>query len=187
MLSDDLEEADRLYANGNAVDAFPTYKAAALAGSSQCQRIVGWMYYLGEGVGKDILAAESWFKKSAVSGDIEGKFGWGCVELSLCKYEEAQRIFGELAQARFPPAVFRLGWMEEKGCGRDVNIQLALKWYREAASLGNLEAEKRFAVMTLKGWRGVVRVPVGFFLYVRFFFRLVVVAIDGSHRIELLR
>ncbi len=70
MRSDELEKADWLYANGKAADAFPTYKAAALAGSPQCQRIVGWMYYLGEGVEKDVLAAESWFKKSAVSGDL---------------------------------------------------------------------------------------------------------------------
>lgn len=69
--------ANKLYIQGKAEyqlqnyhSAFTTLFIAAKFGSVQAQYTVGYMYYYGLGVNRDLVEALKWFKKAAYSGNV---------------------------------------------------------------------------------------------------------------------
>ena len=88
---------------------------------------LGYMYYFGNGVEKNLTSAFKWLSKAAEQNNAYG-----------------QNI-----------AAFYIGYMYEYGNGISENHNEALKWYGKAAEAGFTKAEYNLGVMYDKG-KGVV-------------------------------
>jgi TPR repeat protein len=65
-----LEDGSRLYDQKRYAQAITAFRKAAVAGNSEAQRRLGFMYYHGEGVAQDNKRAVALFETSANAGDI---------------------------------------------------------------------------------------------------------------------
>lgn len=70
--ADTMEDAMQFYESGHYVHAVDRFRAAALAGNTQAQEILGFMYALGSdvypGVPRDAKSAAHWFDIAARNG-----------------------------------------------------------------------------------------------------------------------
>jgi len=66
--ADMLHEADRSYDHKDYVRAFALNRRTACAGDETSQAILGRMYVLGQGTGRDDIAGYAWIKLAAESG-----------------------------------------------------------------------------------------------------------------------
>jgi uncharacterized protein len=156
MESDALfAEAERLYRAGSYQDAFRIYMVLANGGRIGCQRFIGWMYFCGEGVERNLEQAYAWFSRAADQGDREAIFGAGRTCLLMSRHAEALEWFSRGCALDFAPACFRLGWMYEhgKGCQRDPAV--AFGYLQKAYQGGNLPAGREIALLLMRGLRGV--------------------------------
>ncbi len=179
MESDDLifARAQELYGKGDFQGAFQLYLALADRGRVGCRRFVGWMYFGGEGVEKDLSKAFEWFKKAAHQGDREAKFGAGRVCLLTRDDTNALTWFTLACREGFVPGCFRLGWMylHGRGCGKDP--AKAYDLLSDAYAKGHLPAGRARARLLIAGQRGLFGRLLGIFLLLRVLLEVVVTAI----------
>jgi TPR repeat protein len=169
-------QAEQLYRTGAYKQAFPMYMELASRGRRGCGRFVGWMYFAGEGVERNVPAAYAWFVNAANQGDIEASFGAGRSCLLMHRYEEALEWFAKGCAQDFPPACFRVGWMYQQGKGCKRNNALAYHHFQEAYKKGNLHAGRALAVMLARGTEGFSKRFYGAFLWLRLLIKVIVVA-----------
>uniref|UniRef100_A0A7S3D803 RING-type domain-containing protein n=1 Tax=Palpitomonas bilix TaxID=652834 RepID=A0A7S3D803_9EUKA len=120
---------------------------------------LGCCYQYGQGVRKDLTEAVKFFEKASGCGEPAG-----FVQLGICYYlgegvaenkEEALRLFQEGERENMPYAYHNIGFYHEFGKGGfNVNEELAIKYYKQAADLGS-----RVSVTTLKERLGINYVP----------------------------
>ena len=90
---DNFHKGDAAYKAGNKVEAVKWYRKAAEQGFAQAQADLGSMYYSGEGVLQDTVAALMWFNIAAVEGHVHAAENTVIVakKLSSADIVEAQK------------------------------------------------------------------------------------------------
>ena len=174
--SEQLEQFDTAekYCKNQEYDkAFTIYLDLANHGSTSSQRFIGWMYLSGEGVEKDIKQAEFWFKKSSDGGDLEAQFGMGKVYLLKNDIEKAKYWFKESVENKFIPSYFRLAkiYLNENS-----NFDKGFDLLRTAAKSGHIASGKNYALLLIKGKKGLFNRVIGIFLFVKVVIMILILA-----------
>lgn len=149
-----FDRAQKLYRNGRHAEAFPLYFDLASRGRVGCQRFVGWMYFVGEGVTQNYENAYKWFANAATRGDQEAMFGLGKTCLMLNRDDEALRWLNTACTGGFLPACFWLGWMREHGRSGRPDFVEAYRHFWHAYRKGHLPSGRGAASMLMKGCEG---------------------------------
>jgi TPR repeat protein len=119
------------YATGrkkNYVKAYKNLILAATFGIQHAQNLIGQCYFYGLGVKKSAKNAFAWYKKAALSNS----------KLKILK--EHKRV-----------ALCNLAIMYDKGTGTPENPELAFKYYKMSAELGDMDAQCNLGVMFHSG------------------------------------
>ncbi len=123
------------------------YQKSADQNDHYGQLHLGLLFKTGKGIKKDIQHALAWISKAAADGNADAltvlgemyELGEG-VEHS---FEEAAILYRKAAKLRHAAAPYKLGLMYEHGRGFAVDIKMAKRWYYQAASHFNEDAQKR--------------------------------------------
>ena len=162
------DKAASLYRSGDFHAASQLYHPLASDGSTSCQRLVGWMYLLGEGVDKNFDKALFWLTKAAEAGDPEAQFGVGRVYLHREEFESAHSCCERAAKQDFAPAFYRLGRMHQTGKAVPQDTQRAYNDFSFATSKGHIRSMRWKAVLLLRGQKGLFGRVTGVFVFLRF-------------------
>jgi TPR repeat protein len=131
------------------------FLAAANAGDPAAQCNVGVLYLRGEGVPKDPVQAELWFRRGALQGNVNAQVNLAYLYATgpgvskdpaeAAKWYRAAAEAGHLASQR------HLGFLYYTGQGLPRDWEEAARWYSIAADRGHALAQFDLAVMH---WRG---------------------------------
>ena len=164
---DEHEVASNLFEQGKYEEALTRYLVLAEAGSTTAQVFVGWMYHEGRGIRKDLDEAQRWYSKAADAGSPVGQFYLGMLYWIEKKYRKAFEWLEKSASQGYSPAIYRLGTFYDLGEGGNLDKDNAYRCYEQAAEMGHLAAQKEMAVSMIKGYRGLLRIPQGVFMFAR--------------------
>lgn len=120
--------------------AIKSFKKGALLSNIKCINRIGWMYFDGMGVDKDINEAKKWWLKSVElkSGDAMNNIGLlHRSGLGLRQnFRLAMRWFKRGAELKDAYCMYNIGEMYEMGQGMASDLQAAQNWYKRSAKLG---------------------------------------------------
>ena len=140
--------------------AFTFLLPAAEAGHAKAQYQVGYMYFVGEGVQKNIQEAIKWYKKSAEQGFILPQLILGAMYLqgnSITQdYPEAFKWYRKAAELGNPDAQHNIAYMYQEGIGVEQNYEEAFNWYYKAAIQGQAISQYNLGIMYAAG-RGTLQ------------------------------
>lgn len=160
----ELEQAQALLDQKRYVEAIKIYEDRANAGESHSQVVLGWMYFEGSGIAKDVEKAFAWFNRAASLGSKEGAFYAGRAAMALGRYQDAVKSFQAAARQEYGPALLWLGLIYTRGLGGDVDFKKGVDYLRRSEQTGNRFAQREIALLTLKGKFGVSKIPLGLLL-----------------------
>lgn len=156
-----LDEAQRLYDAHKFLPAFDIYRSLAERGNTECQVFLGWMYYRGQGVPKNDQKAEEWIARAANSGDIPAVYSYGNFSNNRGDYMHAKLYYQRAAAAGYSPALYQLGVMYLRGLGVENRDDVAFEYFDNAARQGHIFARRERSLMLVRGYRGILFVPMG--------------------------
>jgi TPR repeat protein len=124
---------------------------SASQGYAPAQSKIGWYYYDGHFVKRDLAKAFEWFNKSAQQSDpnddgmAEGMLGamYQTGDGAPLDHALAMKWLFKSAEHGNAQSMFELGAIYEKGAGEAVDFGKAVTWYQKAAEAGNADAKKR--------------------------------------------
>ena len=157
-LEKEKEQADEIYLkakkwqdDGNYKKAFELYQKAADMGSMDAVAGLGWCYYNGNGVEKDLEKALEYNSEAADAGVARAQNVLGVmydlgegVNKNKVKAAELYRLAANKGDAN---AQFNLGYMYEDGVGVPQDFAQAVEWYRKAAEQGHAKGERALGYM----------------------------------------
>ena len=88
-------KANQLYKEEKYAEAFQYFLKAAEKNDAYSMAYIGYMYYFGKGVTKDLTQSVSWYRKAANLGNAYGQFALGGF------YEEGEGVTQDNAQAAY--------------------------------------------------------------------------------------
>ena len=161
-LEKEKEQADEIYLkakkwqdDGNYKKAFELYQKAADMGSMDAVAGLGWCYYNGNGVEKDLEKALEYNSEAADAGVARAQNVLGVmydlgegVNKNKVKAAELYRLAANKGDAN---AQFNLGHMYEDGVGVPQDFAQAVEWYRKAAEQGLAWGQCKLGFMYEKG------------------------------------
>lgn len=113
----------------------------AESGSSLAMMYLGDVYLNARyGVCEDRDLGEYWLRRSADAGSIEGAYELAWHFLNSGKSDAALAEYLRLADLKYSPALFVLGWQYYKGTLVERNVEKALDYFRLAEQKGHLHA-----------------------------------------------
>ncbi len=121
----------------NKADAFKWFLKAANQGEKDAQYFLAKCYETGCGIHKDRIKAVIWYAKAAEKGDEYAEFKLG--EMFSHGDSIAVEFYMHAALNGMTMAKYALGYCLEFGKGIEINLNEALKWYKEAFE-GNISA-----------------------------------------------
>jgi hypothetical protein len=140
--------------------AFTFLLPVAEAGHAKAQYQVGYMYFVGEGVQKNIQEAIKWYKKSAEQGFVLPQLILGAVYLQgngIAKDpQEAFKWYRKAAELGNPDAQHNVAYMYQEGIGVDQSDEEAFNWYHRAALQGQAMSQYNLGIMYAAG-RGTLQ------------------------------
>jgi TPR repeat protein len=120
------------------------YQKGARHGNTECESIVGTLYFHGVGgVEKNFDTALRYFEKAAAKGHAAAQSGVGSCHFEMGRYEEAFKWYTKSAAQGYVDAEHNLGVLYEDGRGVTKDISKAIEWYTKAAEKGDAFAAKR--------------------------------------------
>ena len=157
-LEKEKEQADEIYLkaqkwqdDGNYKKAFELYQKAADMGSMDAVAGLGWCYYNGNGVEKDLEKALEYYSEAADAGVARAQNNLGVmydngegVNKNKVKAAELYRLAANKGDAN---AQCNLGYMYEDGVGVPQDFAQAVEWYRKAAEQGDARGQCNLGVM----------------------------------------
>jgi TPR repeat protein len=120
------------------------YQKGARHGNTECESIVGTLYFHGVGgVEKNFDTALRYFEKAAAKGHAAAQSGVGSCHFEKGRYEEAFKWYTKSAAQGYVDAEHNLGVLYEDGRGVTKDISKAIEWYTKAAEKGDAFAAIR--------------------------------------------
>jgi TPR repeat protein len=152
----------RMYEQGRGVSRDETraaelYRGAASQGNAEAGFRLGVLFEQGRGVVEDVDEALRWYGIAASEGNAEAELRMNKILAENDETSNRPSPFEaavSAAERGSPRAQLALGFKYEQGLGVSKDVAEALRWYREAASQGNAEAEVR--ISRLEGRSGQV-------------------------------
>ncbi len=112
-------------------EAFKWFLRAAKQDDGDAQYFLASCYEKGEGTDRDSVKAVIWYAKAAEKGNGHAKYRLG--ELISRGQDLAVVFYFQAAYDGVDVAKYKLGYCYEFGKGIEVDLNKALKWYKEAA------------------------------------------------------
>ncbi|MGH6616976.1 SPOR domain-containing protein [Sphingomonas sp.] len=113
----DVKAGVDAWGRGEYKKAVDEWRPAAIAGDADAQFNLGQAYKLGRGVPADIVMAESWYRKAALQGHVQGETNYGLILFQGGKRTEALPWLEKSAMRGEPRAQLVLGTMLYNGDG----------------------------------------------------------------------
>ena len=135
-----LNKAKSALNRGDCNTAIELSAELAEKGMSEAEHQIGYMFYYGKCLKKDINEAVKWYQLGVKKNNPASLFAMGnkyrlgqVVQKDLRK---AVELYQKAADLNFPNAQLNLGLMHFNGMGTAKNIELAHKWITKAANQG---------------------------------------------------
>ena len=131
----DFSKADAAYERGDFATALKLIRPLAEQGDADAQNFLGFMYFHGDGVPKNLVKAARWYGKSAYQGHEAGEIHLGSIffDASTAEWkgdhETAFRLYLPFAEQGIAYAQHQIGFMYGTGKGVPVNYVKAYMWY----------------------------------------------------------
>lgn len=150
------EESWTAYERGDFELAVTEWKKLAEQGDKNAQINVGYAYYSGVGVQKDLEQALRWYLMAAEQGDSHAQLNAGVLYLQRQgvqqNSEEALKWLRLAAEQGEPKAMFNLGAIYANGEGGvQQNYPEAIKWFERAAEEGDVSAQEALGQLYYEG------------------------------------
>lgn len=136
----DFDDGFMAYLSSNYPRAFKVWEPLAEAGGIEAQFGLGMLYERGQGVGRDLASAATWYGRAAEQGSMRAQTQLGGM------YARGDGVAGDWDQAiawwrraaaqGSERAKFHLGQAYHYGSGVERDLEQALQWYDESAALG---------------------------------------------------
>ncbi|MBR5946419.1 sel1 repeat family protein, partial [bacterium] len=124
---------------------------AAEKGDAEAQCKLAMIYYMGQGVPRDLDKMIYWLEKSAGQGFAEAQFRLGCAYNDGTGVpqdeKKAAELFAKSAEQGYADGQYGLGLCYEKGEGVPKDEEQAIKWYTLAGEQGVAEAQYNLAAI----------------------------------------
>ena len=88
-----IEDADSAYQRGDYALAAQLYRPLAEQGNAEAQRLLGAIYYAGQGVSQDYQEAAKWYRKAAQQGNADAQLILGVM------YRNGQGVSHDLVRS----------------------------------------------------------------------------------------
>ncbi len=82
-------------------------------------------------------------------------------------YVRAKQCYEQAEAAGYVPALYLLGVMYLDGHGVKKNADIAFEYFDKAARQGHLIARRERSLMLMRGYRGILYVPIGILGYLK--------------------
>ena len=133
------------------------YRLSAEKGYAPARNFLGFRYYNGDFVKKDIDSALYWIRLAADDGDITAASNLGYL-LSQSEdiphdYKEAIKWIEKAANASFPSAISQLADMKRLGLGCVADTLQAVELYEKASDAGIGDAQLKLLAMMGYKWK----------------------------------
>lgn len=136
-------------------DSKPTPKSLT-RGLAEAQNAMGWHYYHGDGVPKNLEESFKWFQKAANLGEASAQFNVGMMyqkgEGVKQDLAEAAKWYRKSAEQGKASAQLNLGMMYISGRGIRQNIDEGAKWLSKAADQGDTTAKANLSWLLQQGY-----------------------------------
>ncbi|UCD67126.1 MAG: sel1 repeat family protein [Betaproteobacteria bacterium] len=147
---------DVAYNRGDVMDAIQWYRQAADLGDAHAQVRLGYIYDKAE----ENEQAVAWYRKAAEQGDPAGQQGLAAMyaagEGVTRDIDHALSLMAEAAEQDFLPSILLLAATLERGAdGVSIDRALSLKYWRQAAELGDQQAMLRISKAYRNGELGL--------------------------------
>ena len=158
-----FEDAEAAYQRNDYAEALLLLKPLADGGHVEAQKLLGYMYEVGQGVPQEYSYAAAWYGKAAKSGDGDAEVRLANVtaQREALKTAHTAHEFGDnatalplltkLADQGYAEAQKLLGFMYEFGEGVPQDYFRAAALYGEASARGNGYARVRLRNLTARG------------------------------------
>ena len=134
----------------------PSTPKSLTRGLAEAQNAMGWHYYHGDGVPKNLEEAFKWFQKAANLGESSAQFNVGMMyqkgEGVKQDLAEAAKWYRKSAEQGKASAQLNLGMMYISGRGVRQNIDEGAKWLSKAADQGDSTAKANLAWLIQQGY-----------------------------------
>jgi len=128
---------------------------AANRGDSDAQYQLAARYETGQGVGKNMALAVSWYRRAVSANNVDAMTRLGYLyETGKGVSKDLQRaaeLYRRAAMREHSGAQNNLAYMFRYGKGVQQSYKQALRWYRRAASHGDTKAQNSLGLMIAKG------------------------------------
>jgi uncharacterized protein len=140
----DYEDGVNAAFNGNFDLAFHEFSVAAEEGLDLAQYNLAILYFMGQGVEKDVASAFKWTKAAAEQGHTAAQYNLGSLYFSGDGTDEdvdqAVHWYSEAAAGGHPEAAYLLAKMYQEGEGVKQDLVLAHAWASSAINSDHPEA-----------------------------------------------
>ena len=142
-----LEDADVASKRGDYEGALRLIRPQAEEGNAKAQKILGDMYFEGQGVPHDDAEAVKWYRMAADQGYADAQLRLGLMYdtgrgVPVANCAVAAKWIGMAAEQGIRAAQYNFGVMHRRtGCGVPRDDAEAAKWYRRAADQGYASAQ----------------------------------------------
>lgn len=118
---------------------------------------LGDIYLKGRpGIPSNRDAGEYWLRRSAEEGSIEGAYGLAWHLLNSGRVDAALAEYQRLADLRYSPALFVLGWQYYKGNVVEKDIEKSLAYWELAEKEGHLHASRWICRVLMRDYGGAL-------------------------------
>jgi len=150
-----VEDAKATFDKGDYAKALQEVEPLAQQGNADAQKLLGLMYYRGNGLPKDYKKAFAWSLKAAEQGHAGAQFNLGNFYINgegvHQNYDKAVEWYRKAAEQGNVNGQVGLGLMYFNGHGVPQNYEKAVEWYRKAADQGDKDGQVSLGLMYLNG------------------------------------
>lgn len=145
IADESFRKATALSRDGRIADAAPWFERAARHGHVDAQVMLGTMYLVGRGVGKDPVAAAEWYGVAAEAGDPWAQFSLGNMYLEgngvPRDVKKGIRLERLAAEQGHQGAQYNLGALFYNGDAVARDYAAAANWFERAARQGDTRSQ----------------------------------------------
>lgn len=139
---------------GREAQAFQFFTQAAEKDIMPAQMKLGVAYYQGRGVERDLVKAETWLRKAAMSGDVEAAALVGDINLQgdgrSPNFIEAANWYRKAVEGGHVAAMVTLGQLTYNGAGTPKNVEEAEALFALAAGKGSEPASQLLKLLQVE-------------------------------------
>lgn len=153
--AEELDDAERLLADGDAVAAFEAFERLAIGGDLDAQVRLAQLYASGRGTDQDMVQAARWYERAADAGHPNAQFALGMLYATGSGVAADDGVavdwYVRAAKQGHVEAQYNLGYMYANGRGMERDQTRARVWYQLAADQNHTQAQVNLAGLYARG------------------------------------